>query len=300
MGAFGVIRECSDKLTGEVLACKSIAKDRLVTVDDVRSIKLEIEIMTRLSGHPNVVDLKAVYEEEDFVHLVMELCAGGELFHRLEKYGRFSENEARVVFMYLMQVVKYCHDNGVCWGYTVHSSERNASFWGKTKSKIFEAVKAADLRFPSNTWDHISASARDLIVGMLCIDPSKRLSATEVLAHSWIGDCVQAAQELHEQDALCCKTLEVSEDSIISATFIDRNQDYSFGEQSSAFTCKSSFSTFPVDNGTPDCSANGGFSFSSCCESSAPDFSSPIPSMPSFTFLSPSSAVGYIEVVICF
>lgn len=76
-GQFGVIRVCSDKLTGEVLACKSIAKDRLVTLDDFCSIKLEIEIMTKLSGHPNVVDLKAVYEDEDFVHLVMELCAEG-------------------------------------------------------------------------------------------------------------------------------------------------------------------------------------------------------------------------------
>lgn len=112
-GQFGVIRACSDKLTGEVLACKSIAKDRLVTTDDVRSVKLEIEIMTKLSGHPNVVDLKEVYEEEDYVHLVMELCAGGELFHQLEKHGRFSESEARVLFRHLMQVVLYCHENGV-------------------------------------------------------------------------------------------------------------------------------------------------------------------------------------------
>lgn len=112
-GQFGVIRVCSDKLTGEVLACKSIAKDRLVTPDDVRSVKLEIEIMTKLSGHPNVVDLKAVYEEENYVHLVMELCAGGELFHQLEKHGRFSESEARVRFRHLMQVVLYCHENGV-------------------------------------------------------------------------------------------------------------------------------------------------------------------------------------------
>lgn len=112
-GQFGVIRECTDKFTGKVLACKSIAKDRLVTVDDVCSVKLEIEIMARLSGHPNVVDLKAVYEEKDYVHLLMELCAGGELFHRLEKYGRFPENQAKVIFRQLMQVVKYCHDNGI-------------------------------------------------------------------------------------------------------------------------------------------------------------------------------------------
>lgn len=112
-GQFGVIRECSDKLTGEVLACKSIAKDRLVTQEDVRSIKLEIEIMTRLSGHPYVVDLKAVYEDEDYVHLLMELCAGGELFNQLEKHGKFLEAEAKVLFRHLMQVVMYCHDNGV-------------------------------------------------------------------------------------------------------------------------------------------------------------------------------------------
>lgn len=112
-GKFGIIRECSDKLTGEVLACKSIAKERLVTEDDVRSVKLEIEIMTKLSGHENVVDLKAVYEEEDHVHLLMELCAGGELFHRIEKQGRLSEHEAHIIFKQLMEVITYCHDKGI-------------------------------------------------------------------------------------------------------------------------------------------------------------------------------------------
>lgn len=112
-GQFGVIRVCSDKLTGERLACKSISKDRLVTQDDMKSIKLEIAIMAKLAGHPNVVNLKAVYEEKDYVHLVMELCAGGELFHKLEKYGRYSEFRARVLFKHLMQVVKFCHDSGI-------------------------------------------------------------------------------------------------------------------------------------------------------------------------------------------
>lgn len=54
-------------------------------------------------------------------------------------------------------------------------------FWGKTKSKIFNAVRAADLRFHPELWDHISASAKELITRMLCTDPSKRLTATEVL-----------------------------------------------------------------------------------------------------------------------
>ncbi|KAF8395598.1 hypothetical protein HHK36_019548 [Tetracentron sinense] len=63
--------------------------------------------------------------------------------------------------------------------------------------------------------DHISTSAKDLITGMLCKDPSQRPTAAQVL----------------------------------------------------------------------------GFSFRSCCESIALEFSSPVPSMPSFAFFSPSSAV---------
>ncbi|KAF9618801.1 hypothetical protein IFM89_002669 [Coptis chinensis] len=37
-------------------------------------------------------------------------------------------------------------------------------FWGKTKLRIFDSMRAANLQFPSN---HISASAKDLITGML-------------------------------------------------------------------------------------------------------------------------------------
>lgn len=54
-------------------------------------------------------------------------------------------------------------------------------FWGKTKSTIFDAVRAANLCFDSDIWDHISPSAKDLISGMLCFDPSRRLSAAQVL-----------------------------------------------------------------------------------------------------------------------
>ena len=61
-------------------------------------------------------------------------------------------------------------------------------FWGKTKSSIFDAVRTADLRFPSDPWDGITESANDLIRGMLCKDPSKRLTAHQVLGRLNI-DC---------------------------------------------------------------------------------------------------------------
>jgi calcium-dependent protein kinase len=33
--------------------------------------------------HPNIVKLFDVYEDARYLHLVMEMCAGGELFDRI-------------------------------------------------------------------------------------------------------------------------------------------------------------------------------------------------------------------------
>ena len=39
----------------------------------------------------------------------MEYAAGGELFDRIVKAGRFSEDEARFFFQQLISGVDYCH-----------------------------------------------------------------------------------------------------------------------------------------------------------------------------------------------
>ncbi|XP_073119765.1 calcium-dependent protein kinase 29-like [Henckelia pumila] len=279
--------------------------------------------MSTLSGHPNVVDLKAVYEEEDYVHLVMELCAGGELFHKLEKHGRFSESEARVRFRHLMQVVMYCHDKGVVhrdlkpenillatksssspikvadFGLATYQTrlkqklhgtvgspfyiapevlgggyDQAADVWsagvilyillsgippfcGKTKSRIFDAVRAADLRFQSNPWDFITDSAKQLIIGMLCRDTLNRLTSQQVLDHSWVKNTIPLFRDLSKIGEQQCGL--DSENGRISPYAMTRSQDISFGIGSSnngeimspTFTSKSLFSSFMVDPPTP-------------------------------------------------
>ncbi|KAL2903012.1 Calcium-dependent protein kinase 30, partial [Bienertia sinuspersici] len=69
--------------------------------------------MSTLPIHPNIVRLKAVYEDNEAVHLVMELCEGGELFDRIVARGHYSERAAATVAKTVFQVVKMCHDNGV-------------------------------------------------------------------------------------------------------------------------------------------------------------------------------------------
>ena len=57
-GAFGVVKAAINKRTGEVLACKSISKAKLVCKEDVKDVQAEVAIMNLVAGHQNVVTLK--------------------------------------------------------------------------------------------------------------------------------------------------------------------------------------------------------------------------------------------------
>ncbi|KAH9803706.1 calcium-dependent protein kinase 33 [Citrus sinensis] len=69
--------------------------------------------MRHLSGQPNIVQFKGAYEDRHSVHIVMELCAGGELFDRIIAKGHYSERDAASVFRVIMNVVNVCHSKGV-------------------------------------------------------------------------------------------------------------------------------------------------------------------------------------------
>ncbi|XP_024374044.1 calcium-dependent protein kinase 2 [Physcomitrium patens] len=112
-GQFGVTYLCTHKETGEKLACKSIAKRKLIAKEDIEDVKREVQIMHHLSGTPNIVDLKGVYEDRHSVHLVMELCAGGELFDRIIAKGHYSERAAADLCRVIVNVVHRCHSLGV-------------------------------------------------------------------------------------------------------------------------------------------------------------------------------------------
>lgn len=92
-----------------------------------------------------------------------------------------------------------------------------------------------------------------------------------------------------------CEEWEVGGSSF-SPSFMSRNQDISFGSgtptcdaQSPTFTCRSSLSSLRVEPMTPLVSS--GFSFQSAGDSTELEFSTPVASMLSFSFLSPSPVV---------
>ncbi|KAL8095419.1 hypothetical protein AgCh_036757 [Apium graveolens] len=112
-GEFGVTYVCTDKSTGEVYACKSISKKKLRTRVDVEDVRREVEIMKHLPKHTNIVSLKDTYEDDKAVHLVMELCEGGELFDRIVARGHYTERAAAGVTRTIIEIILMCHKHGV-------------------------------------------------------------------------------------------------------------------------------------------------------------------------------------------
>jgi calcium-dependent protein kinase len=69
--------------------------------------------MYHLAGHPNVISIRGAYEDAVAVHLVMELCAGGELFDRIVQKGHYTERKAAELARVIVGVVEVCHSMGV-------------------------------------------------------------------------------------------------------------------------------------------------------------------------------------------
>ena len=86
-GQFGTTRLAEERSTGRQLACKSIAKRKLTTPEDVEDVRREVQIMHHLRGCPHVVTLHGAYEDKHNVHLIMV---------RKEEWKREREQEKRV------------------------------------------------------------------------------------------------------------------------------------------------------------------------------------------------------------
>nr|XP_043627075.1 calcium-dependent protein kinase 26 [Erigeron canadensis] len=112
-GQFGTTYLCTEIATGVDYACKSISKRKLISKEDLEDVRREIQIMHHLAGHKNIVTIKGAYEDALYVHIVMELCSGGELFDRIIQRGHYSERKAAELTKIIVGVVEACHSLGV-------------------------------------------------------------------------------------------------------------------------------------------------------------------------------------------
>ncbi|CAO2830838.1 unnamed protein product [Amaranthus hypochondriacus] len=140
-GHFGYTRVATAKkgeLKGQQVAVKIIPKAKMTTAIAIEDVRREVKILKGLAGHENLIKIYDAYEDSDNVYIVMELCRGGELLDRiLSRGGKYTEDDAKAVLLQILNVVSFCHLQGV-----VHRDLKpeNFLFISKDEDSLLKAI----------------------------------------------------------------------------------------------------------------------------------------------------------------
>lgn len=73
----------------------------------------EVTILSAIN-HPNILSLSDIIEDTNYLHLITELCNGGDLCREVNKFGPFSEEKAANWLRTACEVLGYLHQLGIC------------------------------------------------------------------------------------------------------------------------------------------------------------------------------------------
>ena len=107
-GAFGEVHVCREKKTGQIVAVKKIRKDVLKIKNQVIHIRNEQLFMSKVKS-PWIVELKASFQEDDYLYLVMEYLPGGDFMNLLIKKDILTEDEAKFYTAELILAIENIH-----------------------------------------------------------------------------------------------------------------------------------------------------------------------------------------------
>ena len=107
-GAFGEVHVCKNKKTNNIVAIKKIKKEILIQKNQIIHVRNEQIFMSNVKSEW-IVDLKASFQENEFLYLIMEYCPGGDFMNLLIKKDILSENEAKFYFAELILAIESIH-----------------------------------------------------------------------------------------------------------------------------------------------------------------------------------------------
>ena len=107
-GAFGEVHICRHKKTNEVVAIKKIKKEVLIEKNQIKHTRDEQDFLSKIKS-PWIVELKASFQQGDYLFLVMEFCPGGDFMGLLVDKDVLSEEDARFYVSELVCAIESVH-----------------------------------------------------------------------------------------------------------------------------------------------------------------------------------------------
>mmetsp|Transcript_13911 Transcript_13911/g.32843 ORF Transcript_13911/g.32843 Transcript_13911/m.32843 type:complete len:375 (-) Transcript_13911:805-1929(-) len=117
-GSFGIVYRAIDRNTGLAYACKSICKipkkQNHTTPHHLLKIRSEVDCMRTLGASLDAVFLKDTFEDENDIHLIMELCTGGPLIQSMD-VSKLSEKRVAELIRSILRFLAQCHSKGLIY-----------------------------------------------------------------------------------------------------------------------------------------------------------------------------------------
>jgi len=93
-GAFGEVRVCREKTTGQVYAMKKLKKSEMLRRGQVEHVKAERNLLAEVDSNC-IVKLYCSFQDDEFLYLIMEYLPGGDMMTLLMRKDTLTEDEAR-------------------------------------------------------------------------------------------------------------------------------------------------------------------------------------------------------------
>lgn len=112
-GGFGKVRLYKDKMVPDLKYAIKTMKKNYINLHNLESIVREVSILMQLD-HPNIVKYFETFEDEKYIHIVMEFVPGESLFSVLWNNKRkISESDMNSIIKYLLKAVAFIHNNEI-------------------------------------------------------------------------------------------------------------------------------------------------------------------------------------------
>jgi hypothetical protein len=148
-GSFGTVLKAKCKKNGEIVAIKSIQKEKM-KYNHNNLLQNEIDIM-KLISHSQVVNFLEVFEDETNVNIVMDFIPGIDLFTFLDQKITLSEKFIKFVVKTLVDILSYIHSYGIVHrdfkldNIMIHTSENLSTDEVKVKGERDKKISSKSL-----------------------------------------------------------------------------------------------------------------------------------------------------------
>lgn len=90
-----------------------VIKKKNMSLKELELQKREIEVL-KICQHPNIIRLIDVFENPEYIYIVLEYCSGGDLFQYLDRREfKITEDRARSIAHQIAAGLYYMHSYGI-------------------------------------------------------------------------------------------------------------------------------------------------------------------------------------------